>query len=344
MNLVVSLLRSIYDKIKLPFGLGDNMDFSKDSLKLNCENETSRIISFLKEQVNFNFKRAGAVVGISGGIDSSVVAALCASAFGPEKVLGISMPEKESSPDSSSLASQLAKKLGINHQIENITPILEGAQTYKRRDDAIRELIPQYSDGWKCKIVLPQNLLEKGGMNFFSVVVESSKGESISKRLPPKNYLKIVAASNFKQRTRMMTLYYYAEQLNYAVIGTGNKNEHEQGFFVKYGDGGADVKPIAHLYKTQVFQLGRYLGVPEGILTRTPTTDTYSAEVTQEEFFFRLNFQTMDLIWYAMENRIPQEKVAAVLGLSSDQIERAQRDISQKYRNTEYLRAIPAEV
>ncbi|PJA26325.1 MAG: NAD(+) synthase [candidate division Zixibacteria bacterium CG_4_9_14_3_um_filter_46_8] len=320
------------------------MDFSKDSLKLNCENENSRIVSFLKEQVNFNFKRAGAVVGISGGIDSSVVAALCASAFGPEKVLGISMPEKESSPDSSSLASQLAKKLGINHQIENITPILEGAQTYKRRDDAIRELIPQYSDGWKCKIVLPQNLLEKGGMNFFSVVVESSKGESISKRLPPKNYLKIVAASNFKQRTRMMTLYYYAEQLNYAVIGTGNKNEHEQGFFVKYGDGGADVKPIAHLYKTQVFQLGRYLGVPEGILTRTPTTDTYSAEVTQEEFFFRLNFQTMDLIWYAMENRIPQEKVAAVLGLSSDQIERAQRDISQKYRNTEYLRAIPAEV
>ncbi len=319
------------------------MEFNREILNLDCEKETRRIVNFLREHVLTNFKRAGAVVGISGGIDSSVVAALCARAFGAEKVIGIAMPEKESSSVSSPLAENLANKFGITYLVEDITPILEGAQVYRKRDDAIRQLIPEYGEGWKCKIVLPQNLLETGGLNFFSVAVESPDGEVITKRLPPKNYLQIVAASNYKQRTRMMTLYYHAEKHNYCVIGTGNKNEHEQGFFVKYGDGGADVKPIAHLYKTQVFQLGKYLGVPEDIIKRTPTTDTYSAEVTQKEFFFRLDFETMDLIWYALENRIPNEKAASVLNLTPEQVERAQKDIHQKYKSTEYLRALPAE-
>jgi NAD+ synthase len=101
-----------------------------------------------------------------------------------------------------------------------------------------------------------------------------------------REYLQIVAASNLKQRTRMSTLYYHAEMRNYAVIGTANKNEHDQGFFVKYGDGGVDIQPIAHLFKTQVYQLARYLGVPEEIQQRPPTTDTYSASCTQEEFSF----------------------------------------------------------
>ncbi|MBD3233313.1 MAG: NAD(+) synthase [candidate division Zixibacteria bacterium] len=319
------------------------MEFNREILNLDCERETDRIVNFLQEHVLTNFRRTGAVVGISGGIDSSVVAALCARAFGPEKVIGIAMPEKESSSVSSPLAENLANTFGITYLVEDITPILEGAQVYKKRDDAIKQLIPEYGEGWKCKIVLPQNLLETGGLNFFSVAVESPDGEVITKRLPPKNYLQIVAASNYKQRTRMMTLYYYAEKHNYCVIGTGNKNEHEQGFFVKYGDGGADIKPIAHLYKTQVFQLGKYLGVPEDIIKRTPTTDTYSAEVTQKEFFFRLDFETMDLIWYAMENRIPTEKVASALNLTAEQVERAQKDIHQKYKSTEYLRALPVE-
>ncbi|MCP4632364.1 MAG: NAD(+) synthase, partial [candidate division Zixibacteria bacterium] len=250
----------------------------------------------------------------------------------------------ESSSVSSPLAEELAGKFGTTYLIEDITTVLEGARTYTKRDDAIRELIPEYKDDWKCKIVLPQNLLEKGGLNFFSVAVESPEGKQISKRLPLKHYLEIVAASNYKQRTRMMTLYYHAERNNYAVIGTGNKNEHEQGFFVKYGDGGADIKPIAHLYKTQVFQLGEYLSVPQDILTRTPTTDTYSAEVTQEEFFFRLDFKTMDLIWYGMDNKVPVEEIASVMGLTPEQVERAQKDIAQKYRSTEYLRAEPSEV
>lgn len=320
------------------------MDFTRDSIKLDCEKETTRIIDFMRKEVH-RFKRTGAIIGISGGIDSTVVAALSARAFGPHKVVGVAMPEKESSSVSNPLAEQLAEQLGIEFLVEDITPILEGAQTYQKRDEAIRELIPEYTEDWKCKIVLPQNLLEKGGLNVFSVVVDSPDGQQqISKRLPVKNYLQIVAASNYKQRTRMMTLYYLAECKNYVVMGTGNRNEHDQGFFVKYGDGGADLKPIAHLYKSQVFQLGRYLGVPEEILERTPTTDTYSSEVSQEEFFYRLDFETMDLLWYAMDHDIPAEKVAEVLGMSVEQVKNGQNDILQKHRTTEYLRAVPSEL
>ncbi len=319
------------------------MEFTRDSIKLDCEKETERLVSFMREQVRA-FRRGGAVVGISGGIDSSVVLALAVRAFGADKVIGISMPEKESSSDSSPLAADLAARFGVTYLVEDVTAMLEGAGTYRRRDEAISGLIPEYSSGWKCKIVLPQDLLEKGGLNVFSVVVDSPDGKTISKRLPLKNYLQIVASSNFKQRCRMMTLYYIAEKHNYVVMGTGNKNEHDMGFFVKYGDGGADIKPIAHLFKTQVFQLGAHLGVPEEILTRTPTTDTYSSEVSQEEFYYRVDFETLDLVWHALDHEIPMDQVCEVMGMQREQVEHVQQDILQKKRATEYLRANPVEL
>ena len=139
-------------------------------------------------------------------------------------------------------------------------------------------------------------------------------------------------------------LYYHADRLNYAVIGTGNKNEHEQGFFVKYGDGGADIKPIAHLFKTQVFQLAAHLGIPQEIQERTPTTDTYSAECTQEEFFFRVPFEIGDIVWYAMEKDVPVGEVAKELGLAEDQVVNIQNDIRRKIKATEYLRAEPRHI
>ncbi len=319
------------------------MKFSREAIRLDCEKEVELLVTGMRNEMR-RFKRGGAVIGISGGIDSSVVAALAVRAFGTGKVLGVSMPEKESSGDSTPLAVDLAEKLGIRHVVEDITPILEGADVYAKRDEAIRDLIPSYAAGWTCKIVLPRNLLEKGGLNIFSVVVESPEGEVISKRLPLKNYLQIVAASNYKQRARMMTLYYLAEKNNYAVLGTGNKNEHEMGFFVKYGDGAADIKPIVRHFKTQVFQLGAYLGISREILERTPTTDTYSAEVSQEDFFFRLDFETLDLIWHALDNGIPMDEVSKVMGLPIDQIEKVHADILQKKRSTEYLRAEPTEL
>jgi len=188
---------------------------------------------------------------------------------------------------------------------------------------------------------LPQDLLEAGTLNVFSVTVVAPDGHEQTRPLPPRDMLQIVASTNLKQRSRMSTLYYHAEARQYAVIGTANKNEHAQGFFVKYGDGGADIQPIAHLFKTQVYQLARYLGTPEGIQKRTPTTDTYSAACDQQEFFFRLPFETLDLIWWALDHEVPPVEVAPVMGLTELQVQRAFDDIQRKQRTTEYLRLSP---
>ena len=319
------------------------MSFSKDALNLDCEKVVDELVEFLRDQVHAKFRRAGAVVGTSGGIDSAVVAALCARAFGPDKMLGVLLPDKDSSPDSSKLGIELANTFGYKYVIEDMTIGLEGAGCYVRRDEAIGKIFPEYVPGWKAKIVLPTNIMDTNRLNIFRLTVTPPRGEPITKRLPLAEYLQIVAASNMKQRIRMLTLYYHAERLNYAVIGTGNKNEHDQGFFVKYGDGGADCKPIAHLFKTQVFQLGACLGVPTGILERTPTTDTYPDEQTQEEFFFGLKFKTMDLLWHAKEQNAPIDEVSGVMGLTPEQVQNVWRDLDQKRRTTEYLRANPSE-
>ncbi|KAB2849118.1 MAG: NAD(+) synthase, partial [Ignavibacterium sp.] len=250
------------------------MKFTKDSINIEPAKEFEKISSKLKEDVIKRLKKRGAVVGISGGIDSSVVLAICAKTFGSDRVLGVMMPENDSNPDSLNLAKKLSAKFNTKYVVENMTDALAGFGCYKRRDDAIKDVFPEYNNSYKAKITLPANLLEKESLNVFQLTIIAPDGKTKSERLPLKEYLQIVAASNFKQRSRMSMLYYHAESRNYAVIGTGNKNEHEQGFFVKYGDGGADIKPIAHLFKTQVFQLADYLEVPEEIRKRTPTTDT----------------------------------------------------------------------
>ena len=313
----------------------------KELIKIDPQKETENIISKLKKDMTKILRKRGAVVGISGGIDSSVVLALCAKAFGPNKVLGVMLPEKESSKDNFILARSLCKTYGVKYIIEDITGALEGFDCYKRRDDAIRRIFPEFDNSYKAKIILPDKLLEKDTLNVFSVKIISPEGEETTLRLPVKEYLEIVAASNFKQRARMSMLYFHADASNFAVIGTGNKNEHEQGFFVKYGDGAADAKPIAHLFKTQVFQLAEYLNIPEEIRKRTPTTDTYSAEQTQEEFFFRVPFDTLDKIWIGWERGINSNQIASDLKLTAQQVENVINDIQRKITSTEYLRREP---
>jgi NAD+ synthase len=317
------------------------MTFSKDSLLLNADKEIEKIIVKLKEDVVKKLKKRGAVVGISGGIDSTVVLALCAQTFGPERVVGIMMPESDSNPDSLMLAKKLADQFGVKYIIEDMTAALTGFGCYRRRDEAIKRVFPEFDATYKAKIVLPTDVMEKGTLNIFQLTIIAADGTEKSKRIPLNEYLQVVAASNFKQRSRMSMLYYHADRLNYAVIGTGNKNEHDQGFFVKYGDGGADAKPIAHLFKTQVFQLAAQLNVPQEIQNRIPTTDTYSAEQTQEEFFYRLPFDVMDTIWYGMEQQVEADQIASVLGLKKEQIENVMADIKRKITGTEYLRMNP---
>lgn len=320
------------------------LKFTKDALKIDAAKTAEAMEAEIRRQVGRELKKSGAVIGISGGIDSSVCAALCARALGPKRVVGIMMPETDSSPESERLARELAKKYGFETIKEDISGGLTGLGCYNRRDEAIRMVFPEYTNGWKNKIVTPTNILEKDTFNFFNLTVENPKGEVFTKRMPLESYLQVVASSNLKQRLRMTTLYYHAEKRNWAVIGTGNKDEHMQGFFVKYGDGGADMKPIAHLFKIQVYQIAEAIGVPQEIIKRTPTTDTYSFEVTQEEFFFGLDFYTMDMLWHAMENNVSPAEAAKVLGLTEHQVERGYANIQRKITATDYLRAAPLEM
>lgn len=320
------------------------MKFNKDSLKIDADRAVEELCKIVKKQIGRTLHKSGAVVGISGGIDSSVCVALCAKALGPKRVVGIMMPETDSSPDSERLARKLGETFGFETILDNIAGGLSGLKCYERRDEAIRRVFPDYNERWKNKIVLPTSILEKESFNFFNLTVENEQGEVMTERMPLADYLQVMAASNLKQRLRMTTLYYHAEKRNYAVVGTGNKDEHLQGFFVKYGDGGADLKPIAHLFKVQVYQLAEALGVPREIIKRTPTTDTYSFEVTQEEFFFGLDFNTMDMLWYAMEHKVPAEEAAKVIGITVDQVERGYANIERKIVATEYLRMLPLEI
>ncbi len=288
-------------------------------------------------------KKRGVVIGISGGIDSTVTAALLCRALGPKHVVGIAMPEKDSSPESLELARKLAAQLGMELLEEDLTAGLEGMGAYRRRDEAVQRVFPHYQPGDAFKITLQSNPVHDSIMNTFQITLVNESGDEESVRLSYPDYAQIVAASNMKQRMRMSTLYYHGELRNYAVVGTGNKNEVQLGFFVKYGDGGSDFIPLGNLFKTQVYDLARHLNVPKEIIDRRPTTDTYPAEVTQEDFFFRLPFATLDAIWQAMENGASETAVAERLNLDPLQVKRVWDDIQQKHRSTRYLRTPPIE-
>ena len=317
-------------------------DFGPHVLDLDPEREVARITERLVAWSG-RMRRRGLVVGLSGGIDSSVVAALGVAALGPERVFGLHMPEQDSSPETVRLSTLVSDSLGTDPTIEDLTPMLEAAGCYRRRDDAIRLVYPEFGPNHRAKIVLP-SVLDSDALRLFSVVVQDPDGQESRHRLTTEAYLGIVAATNFKQRVRAMLEYYHADRLNYIVGGTPNRLEYDQGFFVKLGDGAADVKPIAHLYKRQVYALAEYLGVPEEIRMRPSTTDTYSLPQSQEEFYFSLPWERMDLCLYGYSHEIPAETVAGAIGLDANAVERVYRDIEQKRRTTEYLHLPPQTV
>lgn len=318
----------------------DAKAFGASSLELDNARETERIVGAIKDQVLRTLRRRGAVVGLSGGIDSSVTAALCVRALGKDKVLAILMPEKDSEDESLTLGRTVADALGIACVTENIEPILTAAGCYARRDAFIRKVVPDFGPGWGCKIVL-SNVLQNSGINISRLVVESPQGERSEVRMPLDVYQGVVAAANMKQRTRKQLEYYHADRLNFAVAGTPNRLEHDQGFFVKNGDGAADFKPIAHLYKSQVYALADHLQIPEVVRTRPPTTDTWSLPQSQEEFYFALPYPQMDLCLFGLENGVPEDAVAEAVGLTPEQVQRVWRDIAAKRRVADYLHKAP---
>ncbi len=309
---------------------------------LDCEAEVKRIGQHMVASLR-RFNKRGVVLGMSGGVDSSVCAALAVRGLGADKVLGLLMPEKDSSVSSEDKGRQVAEQLGVQWLLEQIGPTVDAIGCYRWRDEAMRTVFPDYGPDWKSKIAIAQGG-EPGAaarISYFKLIVQSPDGQMHEARLPLKAYLQIVAATNYKQRIRKTVEYFHADRLNRAVIGTPNRLEYDQGFFVKNGDGAADIKPIAHLYKTQVYLLARHLGLPESVCSAPPTTDTYSLPQGQDEFYFSLPHQQMDLALWAHNHGRSVAELAEAIGISPAHAQAVYQDIEAKRRATAYLHARP---
>lgn len=316
-----------------------NQSLSWGVLDIDLESEAERIAGRVRDALSRTLRRRGLVVAVSGGIDSSCCLALAVRAVGKERVHALILPERDSSSDSAVRGHLLARHLGVSVTEQDIAPTLESIGCYRNRDDAIRHAIPAYGDGWKMKIVIVGGL--EGQVNRFNIVAQSPDGKVIEQRLPLADYLQIVASTNFKQRVRKTLEYFHADRLNYAVVGTPNRLEFELGFFVKNGDGAADIKPIAHLYKSQVYAMARHLALPDRICDATPTTDTYSLPQGQDEFYFALPYREMDLALWAHDHGTPPAELARVLGIDERRAQHIYTDIDAKRRATQYLGGAP---
>lgn len=319
--------------------MSKTVKFSNDVLRLDEAAEVARIAARLREILRTDLHRRGLIIAISGGIDSAVCAALCVQAVGKDKVFGLLLPERDSSSDSARRGKMVAEQLGIEYVVEDIAPALEAIGCYRWRDAAIRKVFPDYASNWKSKIAIASGSESK--FSYFKIVVQSPDGKVHEARMGAPEYLQVVAATSFKQRIRKTIEFFHADRLNYAVVGTPNRLEYDQGFFVKNGDGSADVKPIAHLYKTQVYALARHLKLPDEICNAKPTTDTYSMPQGQDEFYFALPYDRMDLALWAHNHQVPAAELAGVLGIGPQQAEHVYSDIENKRRTTRMLHLPP---
>jgi len=321
---------------------GNNIPLGPDVLKMDADKVIEQACARIREILSRDLSRRGLVVAMSGGIDSSVCSALAVRAVGKERVFGLLLPERDSSGFSTARGKLLAEFHGIVYEKFDIGDTLEAIGCYRWRDEAIRKVFPQYGAGWKNKIIISGGL--EGRVNHFQLVVQSPDGKMHQERLPLKEYLQIVAATNHKQRIRKTMEYFHADRLNYAVVGTPNRVEYDQGFFVKNGDGSADVKPIAHLYKTQVYALARHMKLPDEICAAIPTTDTYSLPQGQDEFYFALPYHQMDIALWALNHGRPAAELAKALGISDAQAQHVYNDIEAKRRATRYMHLKPVLV
>lgn len=315
----------------------------KELLWLDSPTEViEKITNRIKKDVPGVLKKLGAVVGISGGLDSSVTLALAVKALGNDHVIGVIIPETESSGESSQLAEKIASQLGVKTMEINISGALESLGCYKTRDAAVARVFPEFIQGkHSIKIGIKKENIFTNLPPVFHLSMIEHNGKERTKILPVQEYLDIMASTNFKQRTRTSVLYHVADRFNYAVMGTSNRDELYLGFFVKIGDGSSDLVPISSLYKTQVFQLAENLNIPEDITKRIPATDTYSAHHSQEDFFYQLPFDILDIFLYGIDNQIPAEDISMELGFPVEKVRNVITNLKRKHNTTEYLRMNP---
>ncbi len=317
------------------------MAFDLDVLRIDPAEQLEKLSKFIAEQVRAVYRRKGIIVGLSGGVDSACIAAVAAHALGKEKVVGLILPETESNPISSEYAKKQAQALGIEHRQIEITPTVDSVVHYEWRDEFMRKMVPEYRPGYRYNITLPTDLLEREAISFYSLQVQMPDGEIKRKRLDVEEFRTITSFANIKIRARMLHLYAEAERRNLLVVGTTNRTEYLLGDFCKYGDGGTDIEPLTHLYKTQIYQLSEYLEVIPEIINRTPSPDTFSLPVSDQEFFFRIPFDKLDYLLYAWEHDVPLKDAVNVLGIPEEAVKRAFKDFAAKHRATAHLREMP---
>jgi NAD+ synthase len=318
------------------------MRFNENILNIkNIQDVEEELQSFIKEQIFDKFRKKGAVIGVSGGIDSALTCALCVKAIGSTNVLGLIMPERDSNSESAVYAKNLCEKLGVKSITVDITHILESFGVYDNRDKIIKKYFPNFNNQSKYRIVVPNRLNNESSRSLPHLEILGVGNQTHKVRLSLHDYLDLTASTNIKHRTRMALLYYHAEKNHFVVAGTTNKSEMVQGYYVKYGDGGVDIEPLAELYKTQVYQISSHLAIPDEIIKRKPSPDTWSFEVSDEDFFYGLPYKTLDLIWFANENSIPPEKISTALSLTLEQVKRIIDDQKKKWRSSQHMRDMP---
>ena len=298
-----------------------------DELLIEPSAVTDELTAFIRRTVE-DFQRDGAIVGLSGGIDSAVVAALAVRALGPERVLGLLLPERDSEPRSKRDALRLARSLGIRHKTIGLALPLAVLGVYRQvplwvlptrrlRAKMVRRYYTRYAEA----------LGEQETP--FSAVMVGTRGLSG----PWLN--QAVAYHRVKVRLRMALLYYQAELENLLVVGTCNRTELAVGFFVKHGDAAADVDPLTGLYKTQVRQLAAHLGVPPEIIARPPSPDLLPG--LSDEFAIGMDYATLDRVLWLLEQGEEPGAIAAALGLDLAQVHYVQ----ELTRRSDHMRAPP---
>jgi NAD+ synthase len=249
--------------------------------EIDCEDVTRQCVQFIRKEVA-SAGVWGAVVGLSGGVDSAVVAALCARALSPKKVTALIMPYRTSSPDSVSDAEDLASKLAIETRKIEITPMIDA---------------------------------------YFAMHPDAD----------------IIRRGNKMARERMAILHDYSKVLNALVVGTGNKTEYLLGYFTLFGDGAYAINPIGDLYKTETWQLAKYLGIPRKIIQKKPSADLWKGQTDEGEL--GLTYKEVDKILYLIYDRGRNEKQLVSEGFSAEMIGR----VLSKIAFTEFKRR-PAKI